>query len=45
VGEAFQRFLGGRAWTPTTVEATMLIEKVGKELLGGGFRGGVGGSP
>ena len=28
-----------------TVEATMLIEKLGEELLGGGFGGGMGGSP
>jgi hypothetical protein len=33
------------ARTPTKVEAAMLIEKLGKELLGGGFRAGVGGSP
>jgi hypothetical protein len=44
VGEAFQSFLVGSAGISTTVEPTMFIEKTGKELLGGGFRGGVGGS-
>jgi hypothetical protein len=45
VGEAFQSFLVSTARTPTKVEAAMLIEKPGKELLGGGFRAGVAGSP
>ena len=45
IGEAFQSFLVGAARPSTTVEAMMLIEKLGEELLGGGFGGGVGGSP
>ena len=43
VCEAFQCFLVGAAGISTTVETTMLI-KSGKELLGSGLRGGVGGS-
>ena len=45
VGEAFQSFLVGSAGISTTVEPMMLIKKTGEELLSGGFRGGVGGSP
>jgi hypothetical protein len=45
VGEPLQSFLVGSAGTPATVEPMMLIEKLGKELLSGGFGGGVGGSP
>jgi hypothetical protein len=45
VCEAFQSFLVGPPGAATTVETPMLIEKLGEILLGGGFRGGVGGSP
>jgi len=45
VGEPFQSFLVGSTGTPATVEAMMLIEKLGEELLGGGLGGGIGGSP
>jgi hypothetical protein len=45
MGEPFQNFLVGPASTPTTVDAMMLIENLGEELVGGGFADGVGGSP
>jgi hypothetical protein len=45
VREAFESLLAGSAGTPTTVEASMLIEKLGEELPGGRLECGVGGSP
>ena len=45
VGEAFESFFIGSSGIPTTIEPTMFIEKAGEELLGGGLRGGMGGSP
>jgi hypothetical protein len=43
--EPFQSFLVGATGTAATVEAAILIEKLGEELLRGRFRGGVSGSP
>jgi hypothetical protein len=45
VAEPLQSLLVGAPRTTATVEASMLIEKLGEELLGSGFRGGMGGSP
>jgi hypothetical protein len=44
VAEPLQSLLVNAPGTTATVEAAMLIEKLGEELLGSGFRGGVGGS-
>ena len=38
-------FVAGCRGRPTTVEASMLIQKAGEELLRSGLGGGVGGSP
>ncbi len=45
VGEAFESFLVVASRPTTTVEPTMLIEKLGEELLGSSLGGGVGGLP
>jgi len=43
--KAFESFLVGAPRAASTVKPTMLIEKLGEELLGRGLGGGVGGSP
>jgi hypothetical protein len=45
VGEVFESFLVVASRPTTTVEPTMLIEKLGEELLGSSLGGSVGGLP
>jgi len=45
VREPCQSFVAGCRGRPTTVEASMLIQKAGEKLLRSGLGGGVGGSP